>query len=102
MSHEIEEFGHKRVGETVICTFEFAAQLGVGETISTQVVTASVLSGTDATPANIISGSATASGTKALQKITAGLNGVHYKLHCVITTSGGQTLFLDGGLAVVT
>ena len=90
----------KLVGETVTAQFDFASRLGT-ETISTQVVTAAVYSGTDASPSSIISGSASSSGSIVSQKITAGTEGVVYKLLCTITTSGGQTLLMSAFLAVV-
>lgn len=91
----------KLVGETETYEFDFSSRLASGETISTQVVTAAVYSGTDATPANIISGLASASGAIVSQKITAGTVGVIYELTCTITTSANQTLLLTGYIAVV-
>lgn len=81
--------------------FDFLSLLAIGETISTQVVTASVYSGTDASPSSLISGSAIASGTIVTQKLTGGIAGVTYELVCTITTSAGQTLVLQGYLIVV-
>ena len=94
-------FDPKLSGETRTLTFDFISSLAAGETLSTQSVTASVYSGVDATPAAIISGSASASGTKVTQKITAGTVGVIYKLLCTVTTSAGQTLQLAGFLAII-
>lgn len=91
----------KRAGSTKTYTFDFTSDLAIGETISTQVVAASVYSGTDATPSAIISGVASASGTTVTQKITAGVVGVIYELLCTITTSAGQTLTQPGYLAVL-
>ena len=81
--------------------FDFASDLAVGETISTQTVTATVYSGTDANPAAIISGGASASGTKVTQTITGGFTGVIYVLTCTITTSLSQTLKLVGYLLIL-
>ncbi len=92
---------NKLAGETKSITFDFTSLLASGETISTQVVAASVYSGTDATPSALISGSATASGAVVTQKVTAGTVGVIYELDCTITTSAGQTLLLSGLLAVI-
>ena len=80
---------------------DFTSDLAVGEPISTQVVAATVYSGTDANPSAIISGSATASGAEVTQKITAGTLGVLYTLLCTITTSLGQTLTRAAYLAIV-
>lgn len=91
----------KLAGETLSVVFDFISRLAISETISTQVVTAAVYSGTDASPSAIISGAATASGTQVTQSVTAGVLGVMYKLLCTITTSAGQTLSLSALLAIV-
>ena len=80
--------------------FDFISRLAIGETISTQVVTASVYSGTDTTPSAIVSGVATASGTRVTQTIVGGVLGNIYQLICTITTSTGQTLTLSAFLAI--
>lgn len=92
-----------RVGEIRKLTFDFISDLAAGETISTQTVTASVYSGTDASPSGLISGSATASGTVVTQAVTAAgkTAGVIYELLCTITTSTSQTLKKAGYLALV-
>ena len=74
--------------------FDFISNLGVSETISTKVVTASVYSGVDAAPSGVINGAATSSGTVVTQSVQAGVVGVVYELLCKITTSAGQTLEL--------
>ncbi len=90
----------KLVGETRRFPFDFSSKLASGETISTQVVAATVYSGTDSSPSSIISGSASASGAVVSQNITAGTAGVLYELTCTITTSATRTLLLVGYLAV--
>lgn len=95
------ELPNKLAGETKTVTFDFTSLLGASETISTQSCTATVYSGTDATPSAIISGSASASGAVVSQKITAGTVGVIYYIVCTITTSLSQTLELSGFLAVL-
>jgi hypothetical protein len=82
----------KKVGETVIRPFDFISRLGGSEKILSAVVTASVYSGTDSSPQNIINGSAAISGTIVNQSLTGGLLGVIYELLCTITTSLGQRL----------
>ena len=91
----------KLIGEVKIYTFDFTSDLAVSETISTQTVTATVYSGTDASPSSVVSGSATASGAVVSQVITGGTLGVIYELICQITTSTSQTLRQIGFLAVV-
>lgn len=90
----------KYQGETIKETFNFLSRLSIGETILTQVVTATTYSGIDATPAAIISGVASGSGSIVTQAITAGVVGVIYTLMCTITTSLGQTLQLSAFLTV--
>lgn len=91
----------KLLGETVTETFDFTSRLAAAETISTQVTTATVYSGTDASPSSIISGSASSSGQKVTQKITGGTLGVTYLLLCTITTSASQTLELSAFLTII-
>jgi hypothetical protein len=93
----------KRVGETCYGSqpFDFTSVLGVGETISTQVVTAAVYSGNDSSPSAIISGAASVQNiTQVIQLLTAGVLGVIYALTCRITTSLGQTLEQIAYLAI--
>lgn len=94
-------FDAKYQGATKTLTFDFTSALGASETISTATTSATTFSGTDASPASIISGSATISGKTVTQKITAGTSGVSYNLTCEITTSLGQTLQMQGYLAVI-
>lgn len=96
------DFPPKPSGVTDLYVFDFISALLSGETISTQSVAASVYSGVDASPSTIISGSATASGTKVTQKVTGGVTGVIYNLICTITTSLGRTLQLGAYLAIPT
>lgn len=93
-------FDAKDPAATVSASFDFAASLAVGETISSASTTATVYSGTDATPAAILSGAATPSGGKVVQKLTGGVSGVVYYLFCAAMTSTGQVLVRDGYLAV--
>ena len=91
----------KLAGETRNYTFDFSSRLAVGETISTKVTTATVYSGTDASPSSLINGAASASGAIVTQSLTAGTSGVIYALVCTITTSTSQTLILSAFMAVV-
>lgn len=88
-------------GSILLITFDFTSDLAVGETISSQSVTASVWSGTDSLPSDIISGAATVSGAIVTQKIDGGVTGVIYELLCTATTSLGQTLQQIGFLSIV-
>lgn len=96
---EIPSFG---IAEKRKVTFPFAMDVPLGVTISSATVTASVYSGTDASPADIISGSATISGTNVVQLIdaTAAVLGVLYEVLCTATLSDGQKCSLAGYVAV--
>jgi len=91
----------KQSGETVTIPFSFLSHLATGETISSASTTATVYSGTDASPSAIISGAASISGSTVSQKITAGTEGVTYLLLCSATTSTGQILKISGYLVIV-
>ena len=91
----------KLSGEIRNYTFDFSSLLATSETISTQKVTATVYSGTDADPSRLVAGTATASGAIVTQKLKEGTTGVIYKLVCEITTSANQLLQMVGLLAVV-
>jgi hypothetical protein len=90
-------------GEIRILSFDFTSDLAIGETISTQVTTATTYSGTDASASSLIAASASASGAVVLQKVTAVGRpiGTMYELLVTITTSTGQTLQQSGFLAIV-
>ncbi len=97
-------FQPKRQGETCFPSqpFDFISVLAAGETISTQVVTASVYSGVDPNPSALISGAAAVQNTTQVwQLFTQGVVGVIYELLCRITTSLGQTLELAAFMAVI-
>ena len=90
----------KKVGETVTIPFDFISDLSTTETLTTASVAASVYSGVDASPSSIVSGLATISGTKVLQTITGGTEGVIYGLLCTVDTDDSQTLNMSTYCAV--
>lgn len=91
----------KRLGETKTYQFDFTSALGVGETISTKAVTATVYMGTDSNPSAIVIGAASSSSAVVSQNITGGVVGVIYYLTCTITTSLSQTLVLTAFLTII-
>ncbi len=94
-------FGGKYAAETRKEVFDFTSRLAVGETLSSASTTATVYSGTDASPSAIISGAASIAGAQVTQAITAGTLGVTYLLKCSATTSTSQVLLLDAFLVIV-
>ena len=93
--------GPKAADETLDETFSFLGSLVTGETLSSATVTATVYSGTDASPSSIVDGAATVSGTNIVQSITGGTAGVTYDLVCEALTSSGQQLIVAGYLGIV-
>jgi hypothetical protein len=94
----------KRQGETCYGSspFDFISALAPAETITFQVVTATVYSGNDPTPAAIISGAASLINvTQVEQLFTGGVVGVIYDLLCRVTTNIGQTLEQAAYLAII-
>ena len=85
-------FSRKRIDEDKKLSWDFSNDMAAAETISTKVVTATVHSGTDASPGNIVSGSAASAGQVVTQLIVDGVDGVTYMLEFEITTSQSQTL----------
>lgn len=94
------ELSAKLLGETVTETFDFSSRMGVGETISSAGVSASVFSGTDSSPSSILNGAAAISGQTITQSLTGGVLGVLYLLVATATTSLGQLLQLSAYLPV--
>ena len=95
-------FPQKAAGETYKAVFEFASYMGATDTISSAATTTcSVYMGTDAAPSSVISGSATASGTKVTQLLTGGTAGVTYIITSTVTLSTNQIVSLTGFLSVV-
>lgn len=83
----------KLVGETVQRVFDFISDLAVGETLNgIPTVTATVWTGNDANPQNLVSGAAAVSGTGVTQNLTGGVAGTLYSLCCKANTSGGRVL----------
>ncbi len=88
----VQAFDAMRTTEKRTLSWDFKNDVPTGVTISSGTVTATVKSGTDASPSDIVSGAATVSGTKVLQLIdaTAAVEGVEYYLEWQATLSDGQ------------
>lgn len=93
-------FSPKTPAEVVALSFDFAALLAAGETVSSASYALSVLAGVDADFAAMLTGTEVISDGIVTRLVRAGLDGVHYRLICTITTSQGQTLQLAGVLPV--
>jgi hypothetical protein len=99
------DFTPKRVGESEVLTVDFVDLLGVGETILSASWNMRVKAGVDPAANSMIQGTATTTGTKVSQMVTAGVAGVLYEPLCTALTSLGQTVELpdpgEGLLMVV-
>lgn len=83
--------------------FDFSGELKTGETLtSVAPLEVTVQSGTDPTPANLLSGSAVISGAMVQQMVKPTINGVSYHLRAVAATSLGSQLVVAANLRVVT
>lgn len=90
--------------ETKPAYFLFADELPTGASISTAVVTAQLVTGTDADPGAILQGAVTIDNTAKLvsQKLSApGRAGNSYKLRCSATDSAGNVHVVAAQLQVV-
>ena len=86
-------FDPKVVAASEWFTLDFTRQLAVGETLVTPgTTTVTVVQGVDATPGNMISGSAVVNGSKVSQLLIGGIAGVWYRFTFSSTTSNSQTL----------
>lgn len=94
-------FPAKTSSEIHLLSFDFSNDLPAGVTISTQIVSAAVYSGVDATPSAIISGAATDTAQVVTQLLTGGVSGTTYLLTCSITTSDSQTHVKQGFLSII-
>ncbi|MCC6851044.1 MAG: hypothetical protein IT502_01930 [Rubrivivax sp.] len=93
-------FAAKDPAEIVMLGFDFADALGAGVTITSQSVGVSVHAGTDAAPAALLSGPASAVGTRVVQRVVGGLAQVTYRVKAQIDASDGSRYVLAGLLPV--
>ena len=91
----------KRVSGVARLLFDFAPQLGVGETISSKTATAAVFSGVTPDPSAPTIPSPSSSGTLVYPIVSGGSQGTIYDILVTVTTSFGQTLTMSGYLAIL-
>lgn len=70
------------------------------ETLTVASTTATVYSGTDASPATLVSGGTSASGSQVTQTLVNGTAGVTYLLTCIATSDAGHNYVTEAYLAV--
>lgn len=91
----------KPPSEIVNEVFNFTSRLAVSETIGSASTVATVYSGTDSAPSDILYGNPTVSGAQVTQRVGGGTLGVVYQLVCTAVTSTGQQLKLTAFLPIV-
>jgi hypothetical protein len=90
----------KAVGETIPLVVNFGDRLQYGESINGCTVAITVLSGTDANPSAMLSGSPSFTSNTVTQAVTAGVVGVTYMVVFVVTASGSHNYIKEGRLVV--
>lgn len=90
----------KGPAEVVPLSFDFTADIATGATVAVISVTATVVSGADASPSNLLQGAAVVTGATVVQWIKAGVSGVSYAVQCLVSASDGQTLALTSRVDV--
>lgn len=83
-------FSEKSVSEVLPYVVTFSDLLQTGETINGASCTATVYSGTDSSPQNIVNGPATYTATTVTQNITGGVAGVIYIVSMLVTASASH------------
>lgn len=98
----VDRFENKLAPEKLVLAFAFGEELDAGESLTAvQSAVVTVLSGTDATPSDLLNGSAAIVGTDVLVPVKAGVGGVDYRLRIVVATSNAsKVLARDGRLYV--
>ena len=88
--------------ETDLFSFDFTALLGVGQTINTPTITATVLSGAHATPSAIVIGAVSLDATNKIASVLIKgiVAGVTYCL-AMKALQGSRELIVTGQLSVV-
>jgi hypothetical protein len=86
----MQAFPAKDPGETITYTFDFSDVLADGETIASATISIRTVTGTDATPAALLSGAHQLVTPQVMQMITGGVSGVTYSLKATVTTSGNH------------
>ena len=95
---------NKYRAEVLTLLFDFTSQLVPGDALGgtgSPVVTISVYQGVDASPAAMLSGSASNVGNVLHQNVQNGVVGVTYTVRAAASTTGGATLVQQGFLTVM-
>lgn len=95
-------WANKDPEEKLVASFDFASEIDAGESIQSVLITCTLVSGSDASPASVLNGSPVISGTNVLQPFQGGVDGCTYTLRCAASLSSGRVLVLAATLPVRT
>lgn len=87
---KVVTFPAKAVSEVLPCTVNFSDMLQFGEAITGATCTATVYSGTDVNPQNIIDGNASFTNTTVTQNVTGGVAGNTYCIFVLVTATNSH------------
>lgn len=90
----------KATDEVIVVSFDYAALLGDGETVSSASVGIAVRTGVDPDVAAMLAGSTSVGASVVSHLVRNGVDAADYTLTCLATTSAGQVLRLSGILPV--
>lgn len=91
----------KDPAESLVCGFDFTAELDPGETITSAALSVDLLAGVDPTPAALLFDLPTIAAGVVLQPFRAGVDGATYRLRCEATLDPtGRVLVLAATLPV--
>jgi len=91
----------KYQGETLPEPCDFISKLSTGETITNAFCVCKVYSGADGSPASVLSGAPSISGTIITQEVTGGVLGCTYELLFTAYTSFGNIVEISAYLSIV-
>jgi hypothetical protein len=91
----------KDPAESLVITWDFSTISGV-TAVSAPVPAVSVLKGSDANPATMLSGSPSIQGAKVLQRIVGGISGCVYEMRCQADAQDGNRYVISEELPVQT
>lgn len=86
--------------EVVSVSFDYAGLLAAGETIQSASLSLSVLHGSDAAAASMLTATEVFSGAVVSRLVRNGVDATDYVVSCLATTNLGQVLQLSGILPV--
>jgi len=82
----------KGTHESVVLVFDFSASSAASITVQLMEVSIELGVGVDPNVSSFATGAPQVSGTKVLQRVTGGVDGLDYRVECTVLTDTGDTL----------